>query len=143
VDHWRTPLFHLAKDLRWARLFFLKQDAEAAKAMAFLLELPMGFLPVRGSPMVSCALICFSVSARLHRYAKHCGQGLETELAKLSYVSAKFRAMESVSLFSSDVCEPVLARARKLFGFLCRVTLQLHVPRRLAQVRSQGLKAIS
>jgi hypothetical protein len=111
--------------------------------MVFLLELPMDFLRVRGSPMVSCALICFSVSARLHRYAKHFGQGLETELAKLSSVSAKFRAVEWVSLFSSGVCEPVLARARKLFGSLCQVTLRLHVPGRLARVRSQELKAIS
>jgi hypothetical protein len=61
------------KDLRWARLIFLKQDAEAAKALAFLLELPMDFLRVRVSPMVFVALISASVS------------GWEMESAKLSF----------------------------------------------------------
>ena len=69
------------------------------------LQLVMDFLPPQGSAMdlVSCALICFSET------------DLETESEKLSFVSAKFRAMEWVSLSSSGVCGLESATARKLF----------------------------
>ena len=68
-------------------------------------ELVIDFLRVRGlaTDSVSYALICSSET------------DLETESAKLSSVSAKFRAMEWVSLSSFDVCESVLAPARKRF----------------------------
>ena len=67
--------------------------------------LVMDFLRPQGSApdSVFCALICFSETDS------------EKESATLSFVSAKFRAMEWVSLFSCGVCESVLAMARKLF----------------------------
>ena len=67
--------------------------------------LVMDFLRPQGSATdsVFCALICFSET------------DLETESAKLSFASAKFRAMEWAKLSSFDVCESVLAPARKLF----------------------------
>ena len=67
--------------------------------------LVMDFLRPQGlaTDSVSCALICFSET------------DLETESAKLSFASAKVRAMGWVSLFSCGVCESVLAMARKLF----------------------------
>ena len=66
-------------------------------------ELVMNSLRVRASEILFCALICFSET------------DLEKELEKLSCVSAKLLAMEWVSLFSSDVCEPVSARAQEPF----------------------------
>ena len=68
-------------------------------------ELVMDFLRPQGSATdsVSCALICFSET------------DLETESAKLSFVFVLALAMEWVSLSSFDVCESVLAPARKLF----------------------------
>ena len=69
----------------------------------FPLELVMDFLRVRVWRMVFCALICFSET------------DLETESAKLSFVSAKFRAMEWGSLFSCGVCESALATAQESF----------------------------
>ena len=70
-------------------------------------ELVMDSLRVRGlaTDSVSCALICSSET------------DLETESAKLSSVSAKFRAMEWVLLSFSGayVPESVLAPGRKLF----------------------------
>ena len=63
--------------------------------------LVMDFLRPQGlaTDSVSCALICFSET------------DLETESAKLSSVSAKFRAMEWVLLSFSGVCDSVLAMA--------------------------------
>ena len=62
--------------------------------------LVMDFLRPQGlaTDSVFCALICFS----------------ETDSEKLSFVSAKFRAVEWAWLSSSDACESVLAMARKL-----------------------------
>ena len=43
-------------------LFFLKHDCWKVEALVFPLELVMGFLRVRASPMVFCALISASGS---------------------------------------------------------------------------------
>ena len=68
-------------------------------------ELVMDFLRSQGLAMdlASCALIYFSE------------RDSEKESATLSFASAKFRAMEWAKLSSFDVCESVLAPARKLF----------------------------
>ena len=73
-----------------------------AKALAFLLELPMNFLRVRGSPMVFFALISASRS--------------EKESVMFSFVFVRPQAMEwaLLSFFDAYVPELVLEPDRKL-----------------------------